>query len=121
MILLDRAQYGMKRDFNKWLASLALPHCKTLTESANTISPTPPRHPQVRQSQLDISDEWTLTRIARATRPTAKDLDLAGAKGIDATLKENNLDALLFPGAQGRPSRRSPDIHRHCSFRIGRK
>src|SRR5260370_7628093 len=30
-----------------------------------------------------------------------KDLNLAAAQGIDAALKENKLDALLFPGASG--------------------
>jgi amidase len=31
----------------------------------------------------------------------AKDIRLAGTEGIDAALKENRLDALLFPGATG--------------------
>src|SRR5207302_1650079 len=30
-----------------------------------------------------------------------KDLALAGAQGIDAVMKEQNLDAILFPGASG--------------------
>jgi amidase len=31
----------------------------------------------------------------------AKDIELAGTQGIDAAMKANNLDALLFPGASG--------------------
>ena len=97
-------KYGMKRDFNKWLASLgtAAP-VKTLTElrkynlahaAAGTL--------KFGQSQLDISDEMDLQADrARYEIDRAKDLDLAAAKGIDAALKENNLDALLFPGATG--------------------
>src|SRR6202163_1130335 len=38
---------------------------------------------------------------ARYEADRAKDLNLAGAQGIDAALKENKLDALLFPGATG--------------------
>jgi amidase len=97
-------KYGMKRDFNKWLASLgtAAP-VQTLTElrkfnlahaAAGTL--------KFGQSQLDISDEMDLNADrARYEADRVKDLDLAGAKGIDATLKEYNLDALLFPGATG--------------------
>jgi amidase len=97
-------KYGMKRDFNKWLASLgAAAPVKTLTElrkfnHAHTAAGTL----KFGQSQLDISDE--MDRDADRTRyeaDRAKDLDLAGAKGIDATLKVYNLDALLFPGATG--------------------
>src|SRR5882762_9476399 len=97
-------KYGMKRDFNKWLASLgtAAP-VKTLTELRKfNLAHTAAGTLKFGQSQLDISDEMDLDADrARYEADRAKDLDLAGAKGIDATLKENNLDALLFPGATG--------------------
>ena len=97
-------KYGMKRDFNKWLASLgtAAP-IKTLTELRKyNLAHTAAGTLKFGQSQLDISDEMDLDADrARYEADRAKDLDLAGAKGIDATLKENNLDALLFPGATG--------------------
>jgi amidase len=97
-------KYGMKRDFNKWLASLgAAPPVKTLTELRNfNLAHTAAGALKFGQSQLDISDEMDLDADrARYEADRAKDLDLAGAKGIDATLKEYNLDALLFPGATG--------------------
>jgi amidase len=54
------------------------------------------------QSQLDISDEMDLEADrARYEADRAKDLRLADAEGIDATLKKYNLDALVFPGASG--------------------
>jgi amidase len=97
-------KYGMKRDFNKWLASLgtAAP-VKTLSELRKyNLAHTAAGTLKFGQSQLDISDEMDLDADrARYEADRAKDLDLAGAKGIDATLKENNLDALLFPGATG--------------------
>ncbi len=54
------------------------------------------------QSQLDISDEMDVDADrARYEADRAKDIALAGTYGIDAALKENHLDALLFPGATG--------------------
>jgi amidase len=97
-------KYGMKRDFNKWLASLGrTAPVKTLTELRKfNLAHTAAGTLKFGQSQLDISDEMDLdTDRARYEADRAKDLDLAGAQGIDATLKENNLDALLFPGATG--------------------
>ena len=97
-------KYGMKRDFNKWLASLgpAAP-VRTLAELRKfNLAHTAAGTLKYGQSQLDISDEMDLDADrARYEADRAKDLDLAGAKGIDAALKENNLDALLFPGATG--------------------
>jgi amidase len=40
---------------------------------------------------------------ARYEADRAKDLALAGARGIHAALNENKLDALLFPGFRGAP------------------
>jgi amidase len=97
-------KYGMKRDFNAWLASLgAAAPVKTLTElrawnraheRAGTL--------KYGQSQLDISDEMDLERDrARYMADREKDLRLAGRDGLDAALRANNLDALLFPAGSG--------------------
>lgn len=97
-------KYGMKRDFNKWLASLGpSAPVKSLTElrmfnlahqAAGAI--------KYGQSQLDISDEMDLQRDrARYEADRAKDLKLSAAEGIDAALKKNSLDALLFAGTSG--------------------
>jgi amidase len=93
--------YGMKRDFNKWLASLgpAAP-VKSLTELRewNTA------HEKMGaikygQSQLDASDKIDLEKDrAKYEEDRARDIRLAGTNGIDAAIKANNLDALLFPG-----------------------
>jgi amidase len=97
-------KYGMKRDFNAWLASLgpAAP-LKTLSDlrAFNT------RHAnrgtlKYGQSQLDISDEMDLERDrTRYEADRKKDLHLSAAHGIDEVMKAQNLDALLFPAASG--------------------
>jgi amidase len=94
--------YGMKRDFNKWLQSLgeAAP-VKSLTELRewNTA------HEKMGaikygQSQLDNSDKIDLEKDkAKYEEDRARDIRLAGMTGIDAAIKANNLDALLFPGS----------------------
>jgi amidase len=97
-------KYGMKRDFNKWLQTLgASAPVKTLAElrSWNTA------HQKLGaikygQSRLDISDEMDVAGDrARYEADRAKDIQLAATNGIDAAMKANNLDALLFPGANG--------------------
>jgi amidase len=97
-------KYGMKRDFNKWLASLgpAAP-VKSLTELRKfNLAHTAANSIKFGQSQLDISDEMDVEADrARYEADRAKDLRLAGEQGIDAALKEHKLDALLFPGATG--------------------
>ena len=94
--------YGMKRDFNTWLTSLgpAAP-LKTLTELRewNTA------HEKMGaikygQSQLDASDKIDLEKDrAKYEEDRGRDIRLGGTTGIDAALKTNKLDALLFPGA----------------------
>jgi amidase len=97
-------KYGMKRDFNKWLATLGpSAPVKSLTElrmfnlahqAAGAI--------KYGQAALDISDEVDLDADrTRYQADRAKDIELAGTSGIDAALKEHGLDALLFPGATG--------------------
>jgi len=97
-------KYGMKRDFNKWLDSLgAAAPVKSLTELREfNLAHAKAGAIKYGQSQLDISDEMDLLADhARYEGDRAKDLRLAGAEGIDATLKKYNLDALIFPGAGG--------------------
>jgi amidase len=93
--------YGMKRDFNKWLASLgpAAP-VKTLTELRewNTAHE---RLGAIKygQAQLDGSDKLDLEKDrAKYEEDRARDIRVFGTNGIDAAVKANNLDALLFPG-----------------------
>ena len=97
-------KYGMKRDFNKWLATLGpTAPVKSLTElrmfnlahkAAGAI--------KYGQAALDISDEINVDADrTRYQADRAKDIELAGTFGIDAALKEHGLDALLFPGATG--------------------
>src|SRR6516162_2134177 len=93
--------YGMKRDFNKWLASLGpVAPVKSLTELRewNTA------HEKMGaikygQGQLDASDKIDLEKDkAKYEEDRARDILLGGTNGIDAAMKANNLDALVFPG-----------------------
>jgi amidase len=97
-------KYGMKRDFNKWLDSLgsAAP-LKTLTELRIwNITHTKAGAIRYGQSNLDVSDEMDVEADrARYAADRAKDIALAATQGIDAAMKANQLDALLFPGANG--------------------
>jgi amidase len=93
--------YGMKRDFNAWLASLgpAAP-VKSLTELRewNTAHE---RLGAIKygQAQLDNSDKIDLEKDrAKYEEDRARDIRVFGTNGIDAAMKANNLDALLFPG-----------------------
>ena len=97
-------KYGMKRDFNKWLSTLGpSAPVKTLTELREwNITHMQAGAIRFGQSNLDISDEMNV----EADRPRyladrEKDIELAGTNGIDAAMKTNHLDALLFPGASG--------------------
>ena len=97
-------KYGMKRDFNKFLDSLgAAAPVKTLTELRIwNITHIPANAIRFGQSNLDVSDEVDLNADrAKYEADRAKDIELAGKNGIDAAMKTNNLDALLFPGASG--------------------
>ena len=97
-------KYGMKRDFNKWLATLGpTAPVKTLTELREwNITHTQAGAIRYGQSNLDISDEVNLEGDrAKYEADRAKDIALAGTHGIDEVMKANNLDALLFPGASG--------------------
>jgi amidase len=97
-------KYGMKRDFNQWLASLgAAAPVKTLTELRDYNTAHRSRGTiKYGQSQLDISDEMDLQRDReRYEADRARDIALAGTHGIDEVMKAQSLDALLFPAASG--------------------
>ena len=97
-------KYGMKRDFNKWLGTLGpSAPVKSLTELREwNIRHTKLGSIRYGQSNLDISDEMDVNADrARYEGDRAKDILLAGTQGIDAVMKANRLDALLFPAASG--------------------
>jgi amidase len=97
-------KYGMKRDFNKWLASLgAAAPVKTLTElRVWNMTHTKMGALKYGQSQLDNSDEMDLEADkARYELDRARDIRLAAAHGIDEVMQAQRLDALLFPGGSG--------------------
>src|SRR5215831_871918 len=94
-------KYGMKRDFNKWLASLgAAAPLKTLTELRQwNIAHQRAGSIKYGQALLDISDEMNVEADAQRYRADReKDLRLSATNGIDAAMKNYKLDALLFPG-----------------------
>jgi amidase len=97
-------KYGMKRDFNLWLASLGdKAPVKTLTELRQwNIAHQRAGAIKYGQANLDVSDEMNIqTDRQRYERDREKDVRLGGAHGIDAAMKTHNLDALLFPGVSG--------------------
>jgi len=97
-------KYGMKRDFNNWLASLGpSAPVKTLTELRQwNLSHVKAGAIKFGQSRIDISDEMDLEADkARNEVDVQKDILLSRTNGIDAVLKANRLDAILTPGLSG--------------------
>jgi amidase len=97
-------KYGMKRDFNKWLATLGpTAPVKSLTELRKwNLAQQKAGAIRYGQSRLDISDAVDLEQDrARYEADQARDLLVSTANGIDAVLKQHQLDALLFPGSSG--------------------
>ena len=97
-------KYGMKRDFNAWLASLGpSAPVKTLTELRNwNLAHAKANAIKYQQSRLDISDEMDLAADKmRYEADRAKDLRLSRDQGIDAVLKMHKLDAFITPGGSG--------------------
>jgi amidase len=97
-------KYGMKRDFNAWLASLGpKAPVKTLTELRQwNVAHQRAGAIKYGQAQLDISDEMDVRADkVRYEADREKDILLAGTQGIDAVMKDQKLDAMLFPGASG--------------------
>jgi len=97
-------KYGMKRDFNHWLASLGpSAPVKTLSELRQwNLDHAKAGAIKFGQSRIDISDEMDLEADrARNEADVQKDILLSRTNGIDAVLKANRLDAILTPGANG--------------------
>ncbi|HTM50471.1 MAG TPA: amidase family protein [Bryobacteraceae bacterium] len=97
-------KYGMKRDFNSWLATLGpSAPVKSLRELREwNLAHTRAGSIKYGQSNLDVSDEMDLDADrARYEADRAKDIRLGGAHGIDEVMKSQRLDALLFPAASG--------------------
>ncbi|MBI4854891.1 MAG: amidase [Acidobacteria bacterium] len=95
-------KYGMKRDFNKWLASLGdMAPIKTLTELRQwNVAHQKAGAIKYGQAQLDISDEIQVAPdSARYRADREKDILLCATNGIDSVIKKHQLDALLFPGS----------------------
>jgi len=97
-------KYGMKRDFNKWLASLGpSAPVKTLTD-LRIWNMTHQRAGTVKygESNLDVSDEMDVAADKqRYEEDRARDIALGATHGIDEVMKAQSLDAILFPGASG--------------------
>jgi amidase len=97
-------KYGMKRDFNSWLASLGpSAPVKTLSELRQwNLNHAKAGAIKFGQSRIDISDEMDLEADrARNEADVKKDILLSRTNGIDAVLKANHLDAILTPGLSG--------------------
>jgi amidase len=97
-------KYGMKRDFNTWLASLGpTAPVRTLAElRAWNVAHRNAGSLKYGQSNLDISDEMDVEKDrSRYEADRAKDIRLAATHGIDEVMKAEGLDALLFPGSSG--------------------
>jgi amidase len=97
-------KYGMKRDFNSWLASLGTTSpVRTLTELREwNLAHRGEGAIKYGQAQLDNSDAVDLeSDRARYLIDRATDVRITGAEGIDAVMKRERLDALVFPGSTG--------------------
>jgi amidase len=97
-------KYGMKRDFNAWLASLgnASP-IKTLADLRAWNTDHAHRGAiKYGQANLDVSDEMDVEKDrARWEADRKKDIHLGGTHGIKEAIETHKLDALLFPGSGG--------------------
>src|SRR4029079_10335513 len=94
-------KYGMKRDLHTWLQTLrAKAPVKTLTEVRQwNIAHQRAGAIKYGQANLDISDEMDVQADRnRYEADRRKDILLSATNGLDAALKANRLDALLFPG-----------------------
>ena len=95
-------KYGMKRDFNNWLASLGpSAPVKTLHELQQwNLAHAKAGALRYGQSRIDISEEMDVDADrARNEADVAKDILLSRTQGIDAVLQANHLDAILTPSA----------------------
>ena len=96
--------YGMKRDFNTWLATLGeSAPVTTLAElRAWNLAHQDAGAIEYGQARLDESDALDLeANRAEYEADRARDLRLNGEHGIDEVMTDLDLDALLFPGSGG--------------------
>jgi amidase len=97
-------KYGMKRDFNAYVASLG-PSAPVTSLTALREFNLANRHRNAikyGQAHLDVSDEMDLEADrARYEADRARDIELGGTRGIAAAIEAHQLDALLFPGSSG--------------------
>ncbi len=96
--------YGMKRDFNTWLASLGeSAPVKTLTELREwNLAHERAGSMKYAQANLDRSDAIDLDEDrAEYEADRVRDLYLNAEHGIDEVMNALELDALLFPGSGG--------------------
>jgi amidase len=94
-------KYGMKRDFNAWLKTLGdRAPVKSLTELRQwNIAHQRAGSIKYGQANLDVSDEMDVAADrGRYEADRRKDILLSATNGLDAALRNNRLDALLFPG-----------------------
>jgi amidase len=97
-------KYGMKRDFNLWLATLGgTAPVKTLAELRAWNTAHAGRGAiKYGQANLDVSDEMDIEKDkGRWDVDRKKDIALGATHGMDEVMKAHRLDALLFPGASG--------------------
>lgn len=97
-------KYGMKRDFDAWLATLgpAAPVANLTALREWNVAHQKMGAIYYGQALLDISDEMDV-RLDRERYEAdrAKDLHLSRDRGLDAVFAEHRLDALLFPANWG--------------------
>ena len=97
-------KYGMKRDYNAWLATLGpTAPVKSLKEHREwNLAHAKAGAIKYQQSRFDISDEIDLVADkARLDADDAKDRRLSRDQGIDGVLKQYQLDAFITPGGSG--------------------
>ena len=121
-------KYGMKRDFNKWLASLgAAAPVRTLTELRQwNVAHQKAGAIKYGQAQLDISDEMDVDADrARYQADREKDLLLSATNGIDAVMKQHDWTRCSSRARAALRSRRSratpPSSCRSASCRTRRR
>jgi len=97
-------RYGMKRDFNRWLATLG---DSAPVKSLAALREWNAAHKdqgamRYGQGRLDYADSTDVEQDqARFERNRREDLTLTREEGLDAAITANKLDALLFPGSSG--------------------
>ena len=97
-------KYGMKRDFNAWLATLGgSGPVSTLAELRGWNQAHQSRGAlKYGQANLDVSDDMDLEKDEpRYEADRKKDVQLGATHGIDEAMQTHKLDAILFPGPSG--------------------